>query len=251
MSDPPSPEPPDLPPNPFGPEGPTPWEDPARALPGRLWGTLALALRPLASLNQVSRGEIGPAARFALWTAIPLALASGVIPFTRTLEFGANFAVKPRSGSSLSLEADVAQAAALGLGLALVQVLAFAMPFASLARAFAADSGAVLSPVGTPLPNAFRCAWRICLYRAWTLPFGFLMIFLLGWSVGGAGGELIGIAARMLIVLQFSAATRLMGAGPFAGLATSIVPLILEAVLTGLLVPQLMPTMEPPAPPPQ
>lgn len=218
--------------NPFGEPGLTPWEDPDRGWLSRLFGTLGLAFRPLSSLTRISEGPVRPALIFALLTAPPLALAGGIIPFTRTLNFGPGMAVTPTGQSSLSLPLDVLQAAGVGLLITTAQVLAFALPFASLVRAFAADAEQGLA-------NAYQAAWRISLYRAWSLPAALLVGGLLAWVLPVEQGPVVGVTlmftARLLLVLQYSAATRLVGAGPFAGLATTLIPLVVEALVSNAL----------------
>lgn len=137
--------------------------------------TIADAFRPSRSALSMHGNRLGPAIFFFLLTALPLALLSGVIPFTHYLQFGRFFSVEVLHSASTSvLQQDVLLAAALGLVLNGLQWIAMMLPFGTIAAAFSvspeypAISGADLPDERHP--NAFRILVRAALYRAWLLP---------------------------------------------------------------------------------
>jgi len=208
---------------------PVPWADPALSWPRRLFGTLYDALRPTSSAPRFARGRWTQGLSFALLTALPLALLSGVIPFTHFLLFGGRFSVTVTgdpTGGQLAL--DLTQAMGFGLLLFLVKLLALTVPFASLVRAY--ESKRLES----------EPARQVMLYRAWLLPLGGrggLLLGLVLWSlpVGPEEGlgesviwmlEAVSLLPLLVLLWSMTAAARIAGAGPIASTVVVVVPFL-------------------------
>ena len=219
---------------------PVPWADPERSPPGRFFGTFFDALRPRATATSFTRGSWRSGLSFAALTFLPLALLSGLIPFTHTLAFGPQWAVHAIGTGSLGL--DLAQAAGLGLAISLMRLGLLGAAFVSLASAY-----------GKKLES--EPARQAILYRAWLLPFSGgagLLPALFNWGSAPEPGEtlvlLAAIASVVPMVLLFASllatARQANGVGPFASFLVVFVPIIamfaMEPLLFGLLEP-LMP----------
>lgn len=167
---------------------------------------------------------VGPAAVFFVLSFVPLALASGIVPYTAHLLFGPSFSLEIRppglAGSAIAL--DVLRSMALGLAACLAQWSALTLPFVSLSKAYA-EQGHPDAPL------------RAMLYRGWLLA-----LFQLGYWVAplglpqGAGAfaasfVLLATVVPLLLLLYAMLATSRMGSGVgvLASLATVGVPLAL------------------------
>ena len=144
---------------------PIPFEDRSRGLLARIGLTLLTALHPVRSAPAFATQNRRDALSFALLTALPLALLSGVIPHTRTLLFGAGQIEVIGAQDSMSIALDVARAGLIQLGLTTAYVLSLMLPFTSLVRAYAGE---------VQVNYAIRCL----LYRVWLVPFGLLLLLL-------------------------------------------------------------------------
>jgi hypothetical protein len=138
---------------------PIPWEQPDVSFPRRLFGTLGSALKPTVSAPAFGGDRVGPALRFALLVAVPLALLRGVIPLTETLRFGGFSVELVGAPSGAAIVLDIARAMGLSLAISLVVWLALTLPFVTLARSYGTTE------------DASSAAWRASLYRAWLVPF--------------------------------------------------------------------------------
>lgn len=200
---------------------PIPWEDRRRtALLGWL-ATLATALRPAATAPAFAGQEITRARTFWITTFLPLAALTLVVPFTHTITFGPSFGIALRGNpSDAQIVLDVARAAGLGLSSCLVALLALAMPYVSIVRAYA-EKGHPAAPL------------RAVLYRSFLAPLAPTMFWLLVWGWPQAPSvelqSLTELAAALPLVLLLvslrSAARMAAGVGPFASYLTAIVPL--------------------------
>jgi hypothetical protein len=231
---------------------PMPWENAARSWLGRFWGTFGNALTPVRGVPALCSPVVLPAWTFALLSALPLMLASGVIPFTRTVTFGPSWQITPTGYTpGMPLWLDVLTAVGLGLSVSFVSQLAWALPFRSLLKAF------VDARVPAELSSAI--AMRFVLYRAWLVPFGMLAFDLSMWALPASlseGAEMqptqahflaffvFKLAPPILVLLGAQATAATLGAGLLGALAVAIVPAILQAVVgmtighyTSLLVP--------------
>jgi hypothetical protein len=231
---------------------PIPWEDPEGGpVLRRMIDTLVLAVRPIITAPSFARPAMGPAVRFALCTALPLALLRGVIPYTHTLRFGDTFGVATLGSPSTSLIVlDVMRAMGMSLLLVTAAWVALALPYVHLSRAY-----------GTPLAGA--AALRVLLYRAWLLAVGGLAV-----GPNGAGyGLLFGVAAwalpaepansvvllvllidgvvPLLLLLFAMRATARFGAGTgaFASFALTVLPFVLLFAVGGALLSLMEPWM--------
>ncbi|GAB4204537.1 MAG: hypothetical protein OHK0013_19560 [Sandaracinaceae bacterium] len=200
-----------------------PWEDPARNLLARYFGTLADAASPLLTAPSFRHPGVARAVVFFLLTFVPLAIASGIVPFTARVLFGASFSVElVGSPSPEEVWLDVLRAGGLGLGVRFVQWLALAVPFVSLSKAYA-DRGHPDAPL------------RAMLYRGWLLPGFELTLQLAGLSlsrspssVASLATQFVGLIPLVLLLSSMRAASRVgSGVGPLTALLTIGVPFAL------------------------
>jgi len=224
------------------------WERRDLAWPLRYLMTLAEALTPRASTPLLRGRRLRPPVGFALLTALPAALTAGIIPFTHHLLFGPTFRVTAQgSVSSEGIALDLARAAGLGLLVHGVLLLALALPYVSLSRAFARQE------------DAGARALRTLLYRSWLLPMGGsgLVSQLLIWAApvteAGPGLQLaLAFAAVIPIVLLMvalrAAAVQLNGVPPLASWAVILVPVTLFFLTEAIVLEALDPVLPDPVP---
>lgn len=240
---------------------PVPWENPAGggAL-RRMVDTLVTAVRPRITSPAFARAEVAPALRFALLTAVPLALLRGIIPYTHTLTFGPELAVIAQGDpSTVAVALDVLRAMGISLLVTGVGWCALALPYIHLAKAYG-------GPVARP------ATLRVMLYRAWLLPMssqwatvpGLLLSFA-RWGLPADPSKvslfIVGLADLLpLILLLFamrSSARFAAGTGAVASFLVTVLPFVLLFVAQGLLAELLRPWLPAellrpwfPAPPP-
>jgi hypothetical protein len=170
---------------------PLPWETSEGSLLHRFVGTLVSAMRPVQSAPAFARPGLRPAIAFFVLSAVPLAALAGVIPNTKTLEFGSAFGVRL---IGLPSESDIALDVVLAMLLQLasfgVDFIALALPFTSLVRAYA--------PV-----EQRPAALRVLLYRSWLAPGATLLFFLGIWMLPGTTSKEPTLLLTVLAVMQF------------------------------------------------
>jgi hypothetical protein len=208
--------------------GPMGWEDEALPWFTRLYRTLEATFAPLETLHAAANGEIVPALRFMLLSALPWMLLWAIIPFTHTLTFGPSFriAVAPAAGG-MPIELDVVRAMAIGLVYSSVTQLSWSVPFVSLLKGFAD---------GSRTEDPKRAGWRTALYRMWVLPCGMTLFFLLTIGLPPEPSQfvvelgLLGLQMlpRMLILIHCHVMARYFGASGFGALMVAVVPLCVE-----------------------
>lgn len=226
-------EPPENAPRPSRPPlialGPIAWEDANLGAFQRLFGTLAATFRPIQSLRAVAHGPIGPAIAFFVLSGLPWMLLWGILPFTHTLLFGHSFDLKVVGNATQpQIVPDVIRASGVGFVMSCLSFLSWALPFASLTKAFCA------SPPHAE--EAHRAAWRSALYRGWIIPFGFAMsqFLLWAWPVEPTFDSfqlvvlLCQLAPRLLILIHCQAMARYVGASTLGALAVALVPVALD-----------------------
>lgn len=208
--------------------GPIAWEDETLSPPSRLLRTLTATFHPLESLHAVSNGEVGPALRFALLTALPFMLLWAITPFTHTLMFGPLFKLEVLPDKSgLPVELDVLRAMGIGLGLSVISLVSWALPFASLARAFAD---------GSRSEDPSKAAWRTALYRTWIVSFGTTALYFITWGLPKDPSPFVleltlltfEMVPRIVILVHCHAVARYFGATGLSALAVSIIPLAVQ-----------------------
>lgn len=206
--------------------GPMQWEDGSLPWHQRLFRTLGATFAPLDSLHAVANGEVAPALRFTLLSALPFMFLWAVVPFTHRLRFGPSFDVAVLPGA-LPIELDVVRALAIGLVFSALTQLSWALPFASLVSAFSD---------GSRPEDPKRAAWRTTLYRMWVLPFGMTMFSLVVWGLSDKPSEfaveltVLGfqMLPRMLILVHCHVMARYFGASGFGALVVSVLPLVVQ-----------------------
>ncbi len=209
--------------------GPIAWEDPSLPLIRRALLTLAATFQPVRTLRSVAHGPLTPALVFALWSSLPWMMMWAILPFTHTLLFGPGFAITLAKGALPSqIQDDVLRAAAVGLGLSVLGFMSWALPFASLTRAFCSSPPHAL--------EARRAAWRTALYRGWIIPFGLTVWALLSWALVEEPSILVlesavllcHYAPRLLVLIHRQAMARYVGASTLGALGVAVVPVALE-----------------------
>ena len=199
------------------PGGLVPFEDPTKNLVVGFFATLAQAASPVVSAMTFRFSGVSRAALFFLLSFVPLALLSGVIPYTARVLFGSGFSTVIEPGTTdAMLATDVGRAALLGLATRLVEWIAIALPFISLTRAYE-DRGHPDAPL------------RALLYRGWLLPAYWLAYSLamfaststtLLWVM-----MLLAMVPLVLLLTTLRAASRMgSGVGPITALLTVGVP---------------------------
>ncbi len=218
---------------------PIPWEDPSRNVVSRFVGTLLSAFSPESSGASLARESSRRGIGFAILSFLPLAVASGIIPYTRTLLFSPGLGIEVVQGATREqIQIDVAVAAATGLGVSLALLLAVALPYVSLSRAYA-DRGMPSAPL------------RIVMYRAWLLPLFLGLWHSLFWiapaptsAISALALQLPAVLAVLLLLASLRSTARMgSGAGPLSTTAIVLVPLVLMMVVLMMLQP-LAPTPE-------
>jgi hypothetical protein len=221
---------------------PIAWETSSNVV-SRFVRTAASALRPTRSApGFLGGGTIAPRTFFLL-SFVPLALVTGVVPFTSTLIFGNRFGVAVVGGANTAAIAlDVGRAALTGLLMSSGLLLALALPYVSLTRAYA----------GKGDPDAPR---RVVAYRAFLIPLGDVLRHLVAWGVPvdiepEALAPLM-VAAVIPLVLLFGSlrATARAGAGlgPFMSVVAALVAFIVMFLGQGTLEHVLAPDIDPQA----
>ncbi|MDD9967125.1 MAG: hypothetical protein OXR73_12910 [Myxococcales bacterium] len=146
---------------------PVPWEGSHGSPISRYLATLRGAFCPARTAPSFARTEVAPALRFLLLSALPLSLVAGIVPHTRLLSFEGAMKVRVLGQPGFGeLVLDVLRAMASQVVLDAVQLLACALPFASLVRAYAG-------------PEKVPFAVRMLFYRAWLHPCAALGVYLL------------------------------------------------------------------------
>jgi hypothetical protein len=218
-----------LPDTPVQAPGPIAWEMPERSFFGRLLGTVRSTFSPLTTIRAVSVGEIGPALRFSLVWMLPWMPLWAILPFTHSLMFKYNFAVEViTKPGDLPIAWDVARAMAIGLGLSAIGLATWAIPFASLLRAYGKSPEPGVDPR--------TAAYRMVLYRAWVVPCGLTLLALSGWSMSAEPNpglielSLLGLRLlpRILLLMHCFAMARYFGVEGLASIAVAMVPLVVE-----------------------
>jgi hypothetical protein len=208
---------------------PVPWADPSLPWPKRFARTLGDAVSPSSSATGFLRGHWRSALGFALLTALPLALLSGVIPFTHRLGFTRMQIAVLGEPSDAELALDVLQGMGMGLLFSVVKLLCLLVPYVSLVRAYGRPDGLRSGP-----------ATQVMLYRAWLLPVGGahgLVLGLVLWALpleptqSLSAGVMALLSAMSLLPLMMllwamTATARAAGAGPFSSLAVVLVPFL-------------------------
>jgi len=209
--------------------GPMAWENAELPFLRRVSDTLLSTFQPVRSLRSVAHGPIGPALSFGLLSSIPWMMLWAILPFTHTLLFGPSFALTLTKGAVASqVQPDVLRAASVGFALSALGFLSWALPFASLTRAFCASPPHAI--------EARRAAWRTALYRAWIIPFGFTLWSLVLWGVPDKPPSAVlelamlgcQLVPRLLVLIHCQAMARYVGASTLGALGVAVVPVALE-----------------------
>ncbi len=220
---------------------PIPWETPEGRLAGRFFRTLWTAILPTRSAPAFAGARVAPAVRFFLLTFVPLAFLGGVIPFTRTLAFGALHVELIDAPSGGAIAIDVVRAMGIAFALDLASILALSLPFVSLSRAYG-------------VKGREQSAMRTMLYRAWLLPTSRVLWSLLVFALPATQSDgvqlvvaVMQLAPLLLLLFAMRASARLAsGVGPFASLVVIFVPFALLFATQMVLEPIVKPLMPKP-----
>ena len=151
---------------------PIPWEQPI-GWPQRFGRTLLTALSPHLTAPAFARPELVAALRFALLTALPLALLAGIMPHTRTLLFSPGALSVLKDSQTQDIVLDVLRAMGVEAAVDLAHLAAVSAPYLSLLKSY---GGPGTVPFGV----------RALLYRAWLLPAAELVKQALFFVLGGS-----------------------------------------------------------------
>lgn len=218
---------------------PVPWEEPGRGLASRYVRTVGDAFAPTRSAPSFARSRWQSGISFALLTFVPLALLSGVVPYTHNLVFGAGQVQVVGSPATEALALDIVRAALIGLVVALAKLLCIAVPYQSLSRAYASRGN----------PTAGLSA---ILYRGWLIPLAELVLGVLVWLLPTTETAtlFVWIASLVPLIVLISSllATARMasGVGPIAALVVVLVPFVLMMVFTPIGIEALRPWLPDP-----
>jgi len=218
---------------------PVPWADSDKGFGARLFGTFAQAFSPTASAPTFTRGEWRRGISFAVLTALPIALLSGIIPFTMLLRFGPDGIVAAiGSPTQPDLALDVARATGLGVIFGVIKLAVMTFPFLSLTKAYGS-------------PNEAQPARQVMLYRAWLLLLGGRTGLLLGiviWFLPADPSETFQLVAEVISLLPLMAllwsmtsTARMAGVGPFASMVVVLIPFIVLFLVEPLAIEMLQP----------
>jgi hypothetical protein len=224
-----------------------PFEQPEGDGPSRYLRTLASVLSPVRTAPAFAAGELAPARRFLLLSALPLAALAGVIPYTRTLLFVGDFTVRVIGRPTQDqIALDVLAAAGTQVLISGLELLCLLIPFRSLVRAYA--------------PGRETAAERVVYYRFWILPAALLFLYLVVWAApvppAGQSAPPLGIQLAFLVrtftpVLLFVAmvatARLACGLGPWMSLVVVAIPMALLMLCELLVGAGLSHVMPPPA----
>jgi len=218
---------------------PVPWADPELGLARRFFGTLRDAFSPTRSATTFSRGAWQKGIGFALLTALPLAVISGIIPFTHTLRFGPSWLVDTigsPSGSTIAL--DVLQAIGIGLLFAVLKLALMTAPYLSLTSAYGK-------------PTESQPARQVMLYRGWLLLLGGRTGLLLGLVIWGFPddpsetmllvAEVISLLPLMVLLWSMTATARMAQVGPIASMVVVLVPFVVLFLVEPLIIEMVSP----------
>lgn len=213
-----------LPDTPVQAAGPIAWEDPERSFFGRSFGTLRATFSPLTTIRAAATGELAPALRFgALWM-LPWMFLWAILPYTHTLNFTYFRIEVIHKPGELPIVWDIARAMAIGFVHNALIMISWAVPFASLLRAFGKpEPGVDLSVV----------AYRVMLYRSWVVPCALTLFALSGWALPPEPNpvlfELAFVTLRLLppilLLMHCFATARYFGVSGPATIAVAMVPL--------------------------
>lgn len=223
------------------PRPPVPWADPERGAVSGFFGTLGGALSPTKSAPAMTHGDWRKGISFALITCLPMALISGIIPFTHSMAFGQTFGVTVLgSPSSADLAIDVARAIGLGLLVTAARLAAIAVPYLSLTKAY-----------GQPIES--QPARQGLLYRAWLLLLGGdtgVLFGLVLWALPAdptdtmvLGAKIASMLPLMMLFFSLSSIARVAGVGPIAAMVVVVVPFVILFVGEPLLLQGLQPLL--------
>jgi hypothetical protein len=192
-----------------------PFEDPTKNVVAGFFATAMQAASPVITAPTFRHSGVLRASIFFALSFVPLALLSGVIPYTALVLFKPNFVVEvdPTTTEAM-LWMDVGRSALLGLVVRLVEWLAVAIPFVSLTRAYE-DRGHPDAPL------------RAVLYRGWLLPAYWLAFGLAGATPEGVlwFSMLLAMLPLILLLTSLRAASRMgSGVGPVTALLTVGIP---------------------------
>lgn len=223
---------------------PIPWDLPEGSLLGRFFRTLATAVHPTRSAPAFAAPFVAPAVRFLLLTFVPLALVSGVIPFTHTLAFGALRVEVIGAQTAATIAVDILRAMGIGFALDFTAIVALTLPFVSLSRAYG-------------VAGREQAALRTMLYRAWLLPTSRVVVSVLAFVLPATQSDglqlvlaVLQLAPLLLLLFAMRASARLAsGVGPFASLVVIFVPFALLFATQMLLEPVVRPFMPAPVAP--
>lgn len=228
--------------NPLELSEPMPWETGQGNIVTRIVRTMVSAARPNRSALAFSMGTVRQALTFGLLLFVPWALLEGVIPYTHHLQFGERKIFLSTTTTNEAVVFDVLQAMGFSLLIHVTTMLALALPYVSLVRAFS-----VTHRTDIPL--------RVVFYRGWLIPFGATIVWLAQWLLPAQPPMAVLVVVQLVAVLPllaffmslYATARLASGVGPFAALLVVGVPFTIMQLGQGLVLYLLQPWL--PVPP--
>lgn len=199
------------------------WEESGGTVAGRFVRTLLGTFTPARTAPSFGRRRpLGPAVQFAALSTLPAVLCASAIEYTFTFALGHAGAFSwVGHPTSRDVAVDVARACAIGVLLWGIRLLALAVPFVSLCRAYGAD-GRGAAP-----------ATRAMLYRVWVVPGLYLAALLFSWPLPRSADAVVSLvdeAAKALPLLLLAVTMRGVardsaGVGPWASWVVVLIAL--------------------------
>lgn len=210
-----------------------PFEDAALSFWTRVIETVRTAFRPRVTALGFAACRPLSALLFLLISALPLSLAAGVIPHTRTLLFGPGLRISlVGSYRPIEIAFDIVRAMIFQLLFDGIFIAALVIPFASLAKSYGGTKG-TSAAIGTVF------------YRYWLIPAAMLLSYISFWIFPdvriGFFVELAlsALALYLFVIAMWSTARVTYAIGRIWSIAVVGVPWVIVFLVVALVIPVL------------
>ena len=131
--------------------------------------TIGFGLRPVLNAPSYAASTTGRALLFFVLSALPLALLTGIIPYTYDITFTSLFGITTRPGADLIV--DIVRAMGIGALVQLGEIIVLTAPFVSLCVAYGSHA------------NRKNAALNAAFYSAWLLPLAAIIQRVGAWGL--------------------------------------------------------------------